>query len=39
MILSRAMVAEPSKWLMWFTPILKLADPGLNPARDYHTDH
>ena len=29
-------MAEPShqwsNWLTWFTPILKLADPGLNPA-------
>ena len=26
------MVAEWSKQLMWLTPILKLADPGLNPT-------
>ena len=25
------MVAEWSKWLVCFTPILKLTDPGLNP--------
>ena len=29
-----AVMAEWSKWLIRFTPTLKLADPGSNPARD-----
>ena len=32
------MVVERSKWLKWFTPILKLADPGLNPVWGYNID-
>ena len=30
--------AVVAKWLMWFTPILKLADPGSNPARDVYME-
>ena len=33
------MVAKRSKWLMGFTPIIKLADPGSNPAWDYDIDN
>ena len=29
-----AILAQRSKWLMWFTPILKLANPGSNPTQD-----
>ena len=34
-----AVVAKWSKWLMWFTPIIKLVDPGSNPAWGIHKQY
>ena len=37
LLVKPAVVVEWSKLLMLFTPILKLADPGSNPAWDMKT--